>query len=915
MKLKTHLSLMALALAALAGQTGQAWAQDTKTVYALCPSDDLGSGKGLYTFEMGDTIGTINLLQAMTYENVCGGLLLNDTYYYMEYAQVYNGYQTLGFYAYDMESKAIKQIADYGSTTNGSSIASCLTYDYQTATMYGLNSFNGGNSLVTIDLASGVVAAAGKLTFDHINDAAQTAGYDHMHVMTGTYDGDFYGVSYWGSLYKINQHTCECSYIATLDYNPGQAFMYTNDDLFYDNDADKLYMRYTTYDWNTRTWLYQILLIDPETGHTTVFANSPERGLLTSLTAVSIPFTVAEASAPAKVQNLTVTRGERGALSATVEWDNPTKTYGRGGTLEDLDYILVFRNGVLADSIANPAIGGHMTWTDNTITKRGYYTYKIIGGNDIGRGDRTSVGTYVGQGDPKSVTNLTIEKNGDGGKLTWTAPTEGLLDSYIDVSTLKYDIVRYKGSSTEGETIATDYTGTAYEDNSIEDMGKFAYEVTPKTANAKGAATKSESLILGPAYTIPHAFSIASQDEFELWTTYDANGNGWTWEYSPGYYGQLQGATCYYNYDQLAAADWLISPRVKFESGKRYKLTFDAKAGSKKVQETLAISLGKGNTIEQQDSVAQFDILSDETQHLRVNLPQVQAADEYNVGFFYRSYMQVNYKLSIGNIYIAEDHEGYVKGTVTCNDKPVAGATVIADGGEFTATTDANGTYQLNYLPEGTHTVTVMAKGYEDKTFDVAVTEYETTNGDVALTALSTYEVKGTVVDVAGDAVAGATVTLSGYDDSETTTDANGHFSFAAVYQNSNYAVDIVKNKLLSVQKSFGVSADTDLGTITMDDNQKAAGKVTVTANDTQAEISWKAPANDASVRRIDDGTLTTSVGIADATSNTMFGVVKREPSQVEGVQFYIDGTSSITHYSVQLYIFDLDADGNPTSM
>ena len=176
--------------------------------------------------------------------------------------------------------------------------------------------------------------------------------------MATNYDGDTYAVSYWGSLYKVNTKTCTAQYVADLDYNPGQAFMYTSDDLFFDNDNEQLYLRYTTYDWSTYSWLYEVVKIDVKTGHVDRFA---QNDMLVSMLAVSIPFTPAEASAPAKVQNLSITRGEAGALTTTLSWDNPDKTFGRGGTLEDLDYVLVFRDNELVDSIVNPVIGGHQT--------------------------------------------------------------------------------------------------------------------------------------------------------------------------------------------------------------------------------------------------------------------------------------------------------------------------------------------------------------------------------------------------------------------------------------------------------------------------------------------------------------------------------------------------------------------------
>lgn len=911
MKHKMHFATLALALASLAS-TGQAWAQETKTVYGIVDTENYAT-KGIYTFELGDTISNMNLLQEMTFDRVSGGLVMGDTYYYMEYSQVYNGYKSIGLYAYDLESKTTKQIADYQSELNGTNIASCFSYDYASETMYALHSFNGGSGLVNVNLEDGTVTTVGTVELDHMNAAAQTYGYDNLHVMASNYDGDFYAVSYWGALYKVNPHSCKATYIADLDYNPGNAFMYTGDALFFDNDNDKLYLRFTTYDWNTYTWLYELCEVDKKTAHVTRIAYTSTQGVLTSLNSISMPFTVASASAPAKVQNLSVTRGEAGALTATLSWDNPSKTYGRGGTLEDLDYVLVYRDGELVDSLINPTIGGHETWVDNNITERGYYTYKLVPGNDVGRGDRTSVGTYVGQGDPKAVTDIKLEKNGDNARLSWTAPTEGTLDSYIDVATLKYDIVRYKNSDTTGETVATDYTGTTYDDE-LTEMAKYTYAVTPKTANATGNATKSETVILGPAFTVPSAFAFNSSDEFDLWTVIDANGNDYTWMYSQGYYGSMKGAYCTYAYDQLAAADWLISPRVKLEAGKRYKMTFDAQPGNAKVHETLAISLGQGTEIADQDSINQFELLTSDVVNLRANLPEISKTDEYNLGFFYRSYQETGYKLTIGNVQISEDHEGYITGTITCGGQPVAGATVIANGGEFTATTDSEGKYTLSYLPAGSYTVEVIAKGYENASQDATVAELDTTTANITLTALDTYTVKGQVADVAGDPVANATVTLSGYDDRETSTDATGAFSFANVYKNSNYAVTVVKNKLVDAEKSFSVDADTDLGTITMSDKQKPAGAVTVTADATAAEVTWKAPANDAVEQRIDDGTLTTAVGIADPTTNTMFGVVKREPSSIEGVKFYIDGTSSITHYSVRLNIFDLDENGNPTA-
>lgn len=906
MKSKLHYYLVT-SLCVLSGVLCQAFASDVKTVYAL--SDNEEFGKGIYTFELSDTLKNVSLFQTMTYNMVCGGQIVDNTYYYFEYEQVYNGIKVHGLWAFDMESKTQRQIADYGGVNNGQAVSN-FSYDYQSGTMYGLNSFNGGDGLVKLDLETGTITNVGTLTYDVINSAAQASDIEeHMHVMTSTYDGEMYGISYWGSLYKINQHTCECQYIGTLDYNPGDAFMYSGDCLFYDNDSGQLYLRFTTYNWSTSSWIYDAVMIDTKTAHVTPFAKFKDNKE-SSLMGISVPFTVAEASAPAKVQNLSITRGQNGALTATLEWDNPSKTYGRGGTLEELSYVLVLRDGVKVDSIVNPTIGGHQTWTDNNITERGYYTYRIVPGNSIGRGDRASVGSYVGKGDPLGVTDIKLIADGNNGQLSWTAPTEGKLSSYIDVNTLNYDVIRFKNSSLEGEKVATAIKETSFTDETLTEMGRYTYAIVPHTDNATGDSVRSETVILGPAYTSPVTFEFNNVDEFKLWTTIDANGNYDTWKWSDGMYGSIKGAICSYNYDEIAAADWLISPRVKLEAGKRYKVTFDALPGSNKVTETLAVSFGQGTDIASQDSINQFEIVSDHVVSLRANLPEIKATGEYNIGFLYRTYY-ANYKLSVGNIQVSEDHEGYVEGIITCDGKPVAGATVITNGGEFKSVTDNEGKYRLEYLPEGNYNIDVQALGYENASASASVTEHNVTQCDIEMTARPTYKISGTVVDVAGEPVAGAKVVLSGYDNKETETAVDGTFSFADVFKDGNYAVSITKNKLLEGTKNFGVESDTDLGTITLLDNQKPAGKVTVIEDGTSANVTWNAPANDAVLQRIDDGTLTTSVGIGTATENSMFGVVKREPSSIHGVEFFVNSASSM--YSVRLNIFDLDENGEPT--
>lgn len=906
-------------LAALLLSVGSGTYASAQTVYGLSSQRD--GSPGIYSYELCDT-GVTNkqLVQPIEltgddasrrYESLAGGIYVNGKYYYVRYTQTMSGYEADGFWVYDFDSKTTKQIKDLGSVAQGP-IFGEEEYDYQTGTMYCGNSFSSaGSTLQILDPSTGNTTAVGNFTLDRYTEKAQQYPDfpDYLVALAMNYDGGMYGVSYWGGLYKVNKQTAACTLVGALDYLPGGALQYADAaDLFFDNNTDKLYL-----------YLYQhpslgghgsgaeLVSIDPATAHVTPVELLPSiKDLLHGNT---VTFTVAEASAPQKPQNFTVTAGERGTLTATLEWDNPSKTYGRGGTLEDLDSIIIYRNGVEIHRIANPTIGGHETYTDN-VPSRGFYNYRLVGVNDMGHGDRVTVGTYIGTGDPQSVTDLHVENAVPNAVVTWTAPTKGKLDAYIDTTALTYDITRLPDSV----KVASDIKTTSYTDNTIPKLAKYQYQVVAKASGYSSDATVSETAILGPAIEVPDTL-LATEENFNLWKTVDADGDYacWSWNNpSPWSFG---GAYSGYNYTDYAPANWLISPYIHLLKDKHYKITFEAYPSNKKITEQLSIGFGKGQDIAQQDSINNFNISGSYAHTLRSNLPIVGEDGYYYFSFLQRT-LYANFGLSLKNVVIAEDHEGYIKGTVTAAGKAIAGATVTVNGGEFKATTDENGEYTLSYLPEGTHAVSVKALGYEDTEAQATVAQYDTTIVDIALTALPTYTISGEVKDIAGDAVSGADVEISGYNSYSAVTDAEGKFSIGGVFKNDYYAINVTKNKLKSYNTNFKADKDQSFSILLRDDIRPATHLTAAvdTANAGTVNVNWNAPANDAVVNRIDDGTLTTTVGLQSGTNNSVFGVINRTPSLVSGIQYYIGSTATKTHYSVAVRIFDLDDDGNPTS-
>lgn len=889
------LAAASLAVAASGGTVSAADGVPDKEVWALL------------TGQLNNTSPTVgivnyNLASPQTYtmveENFNGnslgaGVMVDGVFYWYEYTQQIYGYDAGALYAYDTDDGSTRLVADYGNTRDGVCFSS-PTYDYQTKTVYALSGLMGGGDLVTVDLETGNVSKVA--AFSGLIDNAEYGSADNLKAIAVNYDGDMYGVSYWGGLYKVNKVSGECSLIDYLDFNPEKAIMYSTC-LAFDNDTNDLY-------WEVYTWvnLYKELRrIDIRNAKTEQIGIFGDDRLLGDF---YIPFTVAEPGAPAKVSDFVVAPGCDGGLDVTLSWTNPVKTYGRGGTLYDISKIEVYRNNELIQTLTGVAPGEKMQWTDK-VGESALYSYKVVAYNAAGMGDRCAVTMFVGQGIPMPVSNLRLVPENHGAKLTWDAPKSGKFDAFLDTESLQYEIVR-----SDGVTLTSDCKDTEFFDATIEKLARYSYTVTAHNIGGTSVEVISSSEVCGPSLTVPKSF-FESQEDFDTWTNIDGNGNDMFWQYTSW---PFKGATLSYSiWDQYPAHDYLISPKILLKKGQHYKVTFNATPQNKHIREIIAVSFGPEPTPERQDSVTQFEFYYDGTKPLRAPLPVVDADGEYNFGFVYRSY-EPNYGITLSDIVIEEDHDGCLAGRVLCGGTPVAGARVSVADGRFSSITDANGRYSLDYILAGSYDLTVDATGYEPATAQVEIKELQTGDCDIELQTIPAHTISGKVIDSAGDPVAEATVTVGGYNSYYTKSAADGSFAFSGVFEHADYSLTVSRNNLLTYSASFDVGGDLDLGEISLADNLKAPRTVEVTDNGDCAKVEWTKPLNDPVVYRYDSGDCNRSLGFGSGTSNSVLGHINRQPSVLYGVDFLIMSRAELlNHYSVYLYVLDLDENGMPT--
>jgi len=194
------------------------------------------------------------------------------------------------------------------------------------------------------------------------------------------------------------------------------------------------------------------------------------------------------------------------------------------------------------------------------------------------------------------------------------------------------------------------------------------------------------------------------------------------------------------------------------------------------------------------------------------------------------------------------DGLGAINGTVYGpGNVPLAGATVTVVGTPLSYTTGADGTFMFPYVAEGEHQVTATKHGYNEVTNTVTVVEDQTVTTNFTLTPLPQVTVSGRIVgsDQPTVGLANATITLTGYENYEATTNANGQFSIPNVYANHTY--DYVAHAT-GYQNATGQvvvgSTDVNMGDIVVNEMAFPPYQVVATeaTDGSNVSITWMAP-------------------------------------------------------------------------
>lgn len=301
--------------------------------------------------------------------------------------------------------------------------------------------------------------------------------------------------------------------------------------------------------------------------------------------------------APADVEDLTMTPGEKGAFEATLNFTAPTKC-GDGSALpaNGISEIEIYHGDSKTPIhvISNPTPGAELTYVDNTNAYHGTNLYTVVCYNGNGNSAGRSVSAWIGEDLATAPNNVraTLNEKTRVVTLTWSNPSGGYRGGYIDFENLRFNIEFFVsgGGMEDPITVASRISERRFE-ISLDNFNQFmtndresvSFYIVPVTSAGEGVPGVA-SVVSGDAYGLPFAESFAGRSfSTTPWTTVTTEGtNGWAMVDVAPDAAQLAGTPSQDNdggmamyFHQMEVAEGrLCGPSISIEGAKDPILTF-----------------------------------------------------------------------------------------------------------------------------------------------------------------------------------------------------------------------------------------------------------------------------------------------------------------------------------------------------
>lgn len=535
-----------------------------------------------------------------------GGVAVDGIYWAHSYTNIGGFFQFFTVSGYNLESG--EQIAQI-DTDPSRLCPGGATLDPATGTVYGITYDENAENLRLSTLEYSTTDVA-------VHNIAVLDG--NWNSIAAAPNGDLYGIKYYGEV-------------------QGEDFVATSSELVKFNKADGTYtvigetgmapqyMSAATIDPKSGRMFWTVCPPDEtgllcevnlSTGAATVIYAFPDNEEVVGL---YCPPPAAEDGAPAKVTGLAANFAD-GSMSGTIDFVAPTTLYDGSNGVGELTYTVLCDGESVATGTT--AFGATVN-AAVTVAESGMHTFVVYCSNAAGNGPKAQIKAFVGKGVPAATTVSAYYADGVA-NVSWIPVTESADGGYVNPAEVTYTVTRYP----EGVVVADGITEASFSEPLAEpeSIVSYTYGVKATYSGATSAEAMSNAIVLG-SIVPPYTQDFSNSNALDAFTIIDANNDGKTWMV---YNGEARMA---YN-SSLDMDDWLITPPMKLEAGKAYKVSFKAHANSSTFPERIEVKWGDSNTAAGMANVlVEPTVLSSGTAEEFVCFITPQANGTYYVGF------------------------------------------------------------------------------------------------------------------------------------------------------------------------------------------------------------------------------------------------------------------------------------------
>lgn len=253
-----------------------------------------------------------------------------------------------------------------------------------------------------------------------------------------------------------------------------------------------------------------------------------------------------------------------------------------------------------------------------------------------------------------------------------------------------------------------------------------------------------------------------------------------------------------------------------------------------------------------------------------------------------------------------------VTGFVTdSGNNPVEGAEVAIPEIRASTKSGADGSFRFDFVPNGEFSIQAKMFGYKDSEAAKITVSDKDASTTIRIEKLPVYTVSGRVLAPDGNPVEKADIALAGYADLTTTSNTDGTFSFSDVVVSDETTVTVSKDRYVDYSETFNLNADRNMGDITLGYAHFAPAGITVAASDGAASLTWDSPSAETDFI-YDSGKADTQIGFSESIGTIVIGTAFRTPMTLNSISWFTTSEGG-PHNSVNVYIYDLDEEGNPT--